>query len=69
MKASLIQRTPVEFVIVPDDDSMQITLFGIGHEEAIMEAMDRGFTEITEWRDGRQLCTHLIPKQTLGKNE
>lgn len=38
-------------------------------ELAISYAVKQGFTNITEWRDGKQFCTHYIPKQTLGKGE
>ena len=42
---------------------------GGDHEQVVNIMVKNGFTEITEWHDGKQFCTHLIPKQTLGKGE
>lgn len=60
MKADL-HKTPEGWELIPSEGSVGL-LIGHTHEQAMAYTVRRGCTEITEWRDGKQFCTHTIPK-------
>jgi len=68
MKANLTQMADKSWYLKPEI-GVPASLVGHDREQAIRYAIIKGCTEITEWRDGKQFCTHVIPKQTLGKGE
>lgn len=58
------------WIFVPVDGGARVaTLVGHTLDQAIDYAHEKGYNEVTEWRGVKQICTHITPKQTLGKDE
>ena len=68
MKADLTQTGDTSWYLKPEN-GVPATLVGHDREKAINYAIVRGCTKVTEWRDGKKVCDHVIPKKTLGKGE
>jgi hypothetical protein len=62
MKADLYKLAE-GYELIPAEGNIA-KLVGHTREQAILYAVVRGCTEITEWRDGKQFCTISIPKKT-----